>query len=317
MLRSINRSKFLVWLGRWNFMLGLIGTLLLPACASTGATLNSGVGDTFHEHAPYYAGTLASSTPATTGHMPIVYQRGASQSEIFDPPFSHHIENLLKELNNEIEALNVSTRLLDNVSPTVISGSAARTPPDVRFGCATETGLVDGDCAISGDSALGRKGMRLKLAVGRPSKDWITWAEQVMTERGVEQTLVITLEVGQYLVRQRGILGKKELELGTGFVQDLPWLTSLETPVSVLQLTGALVGKDGKAIRIGAEGLYAHRTNLLTSAIGGQALISDDDVKKLGDARRDDLPGKPLVWQVSLRNLVAQLTAKPIGNSSN
>jgi hypothetical protein len=30
------------------------------------------------------------------------------------------------------------------------------------------------------------------------------------------------------------------------------------------------------------------------------------------NARRADLPGKPLVWQVSLRNLVSQLTAQPI-----
>jgi hypothetical protein len=104
---------------------------------------------------------------------------------------------------------------------------------------------------------------------------------------------------------------KKQLELGTASCRT-SWLTSLETPVSVLQLTGALVGKDGRAIRIGAEGLIAHRTSLLASAAGAQALITEEDVKRLNTARRDDLPGKPLVWQVSLRNLVAELTAQPI-----
>ncbi|HZA51832.1 MAG TPA: hypothetical protein VE549_13900 [Myxococcaceae bacterium] len=37
----------------------------------------------------------------------------------------------------------------------------------------------------------------------------------------------------------------------------LPWLTSLETPVSVLQLTGALIDRSGQAVRIGAEGSAA------------------------------------------------------------
>ena len=292
----------------------LLAAAVASGCATTGATLNSGVGDSFHEHAPYYAGRVAPSDKV--GHLPIAYQRGASQAPLFDPKLSEPMQSLLNQMNGFLESLNVSTRLVDGGSVSAVVSKDTRFPPDVRFGCVTENGAPDGDCAISGDSALGRKGMRMKLAVGRPAADWIQWAQQVMTDRGAEQTLVITLEVGQYLVRQRGIVGKKELELGTGYVQNLPWLTSLETPVSVLQLTGALVGPDGKAIRIGAEGLYAHRTNLLTSAIGGQALISDDDVKKLGNARRDDLPGKPLVWQVSLRNLVAQLTSKPMGNSS-
>jgi hypothetical protein len=288
----------------------LLVAVLLSGCASTGATLNSGVGDTFHEHAPYYAGAAVSANAEITGHFPVVYQRGASQAATFDPSLTQPMRDLLTQMNGYLESLNVSKRLIDG-SVSALSSTGSRTPPDVRFGCVT-TGHVDGDCDISGDTTLGRKNMRLKLAVGRPAREWIQWSQQVMTERGAEQALIITLEVGQYLVQQRGIVGKKQIELGTGFMQELPWLTSLETPVSVLQLTGVLVGKDGKAIRIGAEGMLAHRTSLLASAVGAQALISDDDVKKLLNARRDDLPGKPLVWQVSMRNLVSQLTAQPI-----
>jgi hypothetical protein len=40
-------------------------------------------------------------------------------------------------------------------------------------------------------------------------------------------------------------------------------------------------------------------------------MISDEDVQRLRTARREDLPGQPLVWQVGLRNLVAQLTGRP------
>jgi hypothetical protein len=81
--------------------------------------------------------------------------------------------------------------------------------------------------------------------------------------------------------------------------------------VSVLQLTGALVERDGRAIRIGAEGMLARRTSLLASAVGLQALITDKEVDELRTARRDDLAGGPVVWQVALRNLVAGLASRP------
>ena len=133
-----------------------------------------------------------------------------------------------------------------------------------------------------------------------------------MDAAGASSVLVLTLEVGQYRVRQTGLLGKKEVELGTDHVVSLPWLTSLETPVNVLQLTGALVGRDGRAMRIGAEGLLARRSGILASAVGLQALITDKEVEEVRSARRDDLPGQPLVWQVALRNLVAGLTGRPL-----
>jgi hypothetical protein len=101
--------------------------------------------------------------------------------------------------------------------------------------------------------------------------------------------------------------GSKSVELGSDNVQSLPWLTSLETPVTVLQLTGALVDSTGKARRIGAEGIAAQRTRLLVSAIGAQELFGDEEIKRVRSARRDDLAGSPLAWQVALRHLVAEL----------
>ncbi len=98
------------------------------------------------------------------------------------------------------------------------------------------------------------------------------------------------------------------MRLGDGYDVPVPWLTSLDQPVSVLQLTGALVGRDGPAVRIGAKGLVVRRTHLLVSSMGAQALIRDEDVESLRTRRRDDLPGRPLVWQAALRSLVAELT---------
>ena len=41
--------------------------------------------------------------------------------------------------------------------------------------------------------------------------------------------------------------------------------------------------------------------------------MSDEDVEQLRTARRDDLPGEPLVWREGLRRLVEQLLAEGAG----
>jgi len=187
------------------------------------------------------------------------------------------------------------------------------TPPDVRFSCETDPGGPSDECRARDESkALGRGQEYMLLAVGRPSQDWIAEAAAAMQRAGASRALLLSLEVANYLPRQKGWLGgKKEVELGTGYTVGIPWLTSLETPITVLQLTGALVERDGRAVRIGAEGMLARRTPLLVSSIGAQAMISDEDVQRLRTARRDDLPGTPLVWQAAMRQLVAELTGAP------
>jgi hypothetical protein len=287
--------------------------LLTAACASTGATFRSGVGDTYLEHPPYYAGRSAEAVRNDTGrvgYLPIAYQRGASQSVIFDPGSGSGtpIEALLREMNGYLDSLATAASLL---LPSSGARGLAGVPPDVRFGCIPENGVPGNDCAERGDSALGRGLQQMALTVGRPSADWIARADSLMRENGTARTLVITLEVGQYLMRQEGLLGRKVVELGTGNRASLPWLTSLETPVSVLQLTAALVERDGKAVRIGAEGFYAHRTRLAVSAIGGQELIRDEEVREARAQRREDLPGAPLAWKVALRELVTRMAGRP------
>jgi hypothetical protein len=273
---------------------------LTTACATTGATLNSGVGDRLLDHPPYAAGDGRLSGSDRIAHLPIAYQRGGSQEAFFDPEGEPGtpVAALLRDMNAYLDSLGVSVRL---ATPEPRYGIR----PDVYFGCEQNPG---GECvADSRDvSVQGRPWM--KLAVGRPSETWVTPVRRSLDQAGAAGTLVITLEVGQYWPRQKDFLGRKEVRLGDGYDVPVPWLTSLDQPVSVLQLTGALVGRDGRAVRIGAEGLVARRTSLLISSVGGQALIRDEDVESLRTKRRDDLPGRPLVWREALRNLVGELT---------
>ena len=290
-----------------RFLVTVLLASAVTACATTGATLNSGVGDRIMERAPWYAGRAAAEVGAANGrigHLPVAYQRGASQSPMFDPAEGEGVRALLAAMTAWLDSAGLTTRVL--AAPASITG----TPPNVTFGCITSTGAPDGDCAEEGDATLAGGEPRMKLAVGRPSEDWIAWHADLQRAAGVDATLVITLEVGQYLVRQAGLSGRKEVDLGTGNTARLPWLTSLDTPVSVVQITGAIVGPDGKALRIGAEGLLARRTSLLASAAGAQRLISPQDMDSLRTARRTDLPGAPLAWEAGLRELVRGLLGR-------
>lgn len=286
-------------LARGSSTLAII--VLTGACA-TGSTFRSGVGDRLLEHPPWYAGARVIAGPASFGHLPIAYQRGGSQSPMFDPEGGRGtpIATLLAEMNAYMDSLGTTVRV-------ATADSERGTPPDVRFGCETD---ASGECTRDETGALGREGTTMLLAVGRPSESWTTWAAGAMDETNVARAVVLTLEMGQYWTRQTGWRGDKSVELGSGHTAPLPWLTSVETPVTVLQLTGALVDREGKAIRIGAEGLLARRTGLLVSALGAQELLTDEDVQQLRTSRRDDLPGRPLVWQVALRSLMAELTGR-------
>ncbi len=56
--------------------------------------------------------------------------------------------------------------------------------------------------------------------------------------------------------------------------------------------------------------MSAKRTRLTVSSVGGQELVTDEDVAGLLAARREDLPGAPLAWEVGLRTLIERLVGR-------
>lgn len=298
---------------RTNLPLGLSTLALAVAggCATAGSTFDSGVGDAFPDGPPYYAGSRVTGTSARVAHLPIVFQRGATQPASFEPAAAPGtaVAALIAEMNAYLDSLGLSTPL-----PGAGAGETPRgTPPDVQFGCVTDATGDCGDPDAEAGPALRSSPSeqpRMRLAVGRPSADWASWTGAALPRANADRALVITLEVGQYYISKSGWRNSKSIELGTGHTVRLPWLTSLEAPVSVLQLTGAVVDAKGRAVRIGAEGMLARRTGIVMSGFGAQRLISDEDVAELRALRRADLPGQPLVWRVALRTLAEQLTGR-------
>jgi hypothetical protein len=275
--------------------------LAAGACATAGGTFGSGVGDQYLKEPPYYAGSV-SFPVGRVAHLPIAYQQGASQDAMFDPDAhpGSPVAALLAEMNAYLDGLGLS-------SPLAAAGPVRGIAPDVMFGCDRDP---LGDCIRESDDPTGRGAPWLRLAVGRPSPDWTRSAQQAMDAVGADRLLVLTLEIGQYWPHQRNLRGDKEVRLGTGHAVRVPWLTALDQPVQVLQLTGALVDPSGRAERIGAEGLVARRTNLLLLSVGVFELLTDADVEQVRRAVRTDLPGEPLVWQAALHDLLAELMAR-------
>jgi hypothetical protein len=230
-------------------------------------------------------------------HTPIRYQRGGAQPAFLDlagDPGTP-VARLLAEMNAYLDSLAVSAPL---ASPP------DGTPPDVRFGC-------DMDSTDECSSELTQRGEPvMRLAVGRPSREWVTSLEASLTEAAADAALVLTLEIGQYWPRQKNLRGDKIVELGSRHTAALPWLTALDRPVQVLQLTGALIGSDGRALRIGAEGLLAVRTNIFLGSLGIEQLISDSDVERVLHEPLGAGTDSALVWQWAIRSLVAELTAQ-------
>ncbi|HVE80100.1 MAG TPA: hypothetical protein VNA89_14635 [Gemmatimonadaceae bacterium] len=274
--------------------------LAYAAACTTGATFRSGVAPANLDRPPYYAGALVRADTARVAYFPIAYPGGGDAPAVTAAGGGSPVRALLAEMNAYLDSLDVG-------APVARAGGAPTGAPDVRFGCPTD---ASGECAEGGEGLRDVEDRQLRLEVGRPSPAWVAWAGAALEGAGASRGLVVALEATQYWPRQRNLRGDKEVQLGTGHTVSVPWLTALDRPVSVLQLTGALLNRDGTAARIGAEGLLAHRTPFLISAAGVQALISDDDVERLRTLRRDDLPGTPLVWQVALRTLVGELTGR-------
>lgn len=296
------------WMGRgvagWTRCVGaalLAGSV--TGCA--GSTVGSGVGEVRLEAPPYYAAASGerarlSGTPRTVAYLPVTYQRGAIQPGRFEP--SHADGTAMAKLT---EALSLHLDFLASERGWHSVDPLPGAPPDVQFGCVRDEFE---ECAMEGEDGMGDQDTQgMRLAVTRGDRVWTDGVPPLLAEAGADALLVLTLEVGEYWPRQTNWRGSKAVELGTDRVVSLPWLTALDAPVQVIQLTGVLVAPDGRAVRMGAEGLRARRTPILASGFGLRAVIDDEEVESLLSERAGEAPDSPLVWQVALEVLVDQL----------
>jgi len=230
---------------------------------------------------------------ANVGHLPIVLDRRA-----VDPTSQNISKALLEKMSSFFTAAGWTSKLEAINLPI----DAA---PDLFFGNPAMFGSPVGSSKYEEDKVH----PPMVLFYRNASEKWKTELAKVAAAGEVDYVLFTTIGVSEYFVRQTNLLGKKELSLGTNYNVPVKWLTSLEDPVEVLHITGALLDKTGKILRVGAEGIIAAKTaSVLESALDLRNVISEEEINRvMNDVRREDLPDKPLAYQVALQNLVANL----------
>jgi len=240
---------------------------------------------------PYYDGKLKSA-PRHPAHVTIEFR---SEPATIDPTPSNSpaLATLVDSLRVELDRQTMTTRLPVDVR---LQGW-----PDIRFGVrrggAGPDGIPRGLTEI--DTSEPR---RMNFEVEGPSK---TWKRDVSAAMADSVSVVVSVQLGfdELWVRQKDWKGNKTIEIGTDHAVPVPWLTSLDDPVQVLMLTGAVSDRNGKVLRVGAEGILARRTGMTASVIGVQEVLTEKDLASLMEAGA----GQDPAWRVALRRLIANL----------
>lgn len=283
---------------------GIAGILVLMLLALAGCS-NMRLGSTtYFDDMPYYGGKLKGSAHPV-GHFPVTFDKRMDGTFFtMDQERKELLEPVLAEMNAFLDDLDASKPL-----PEIIRDR--NDAPDIFIG---NPDMMDSPASGHISTNADEENSPREMAAYKypPAEHWIIEMQEICAEHDARYSLYITLGFSEYFISMKNWKGSKELRMGTGYKVSVPWMSDMDTPAEVLHLTGALINREGKIVRIGAEGIIAKRTGFWTSVIGFQDMISDKMLKKLmREERRDDLPGDPLTWQVALQNLVAQLTGDP------
>ena len=264
---------------------------VLFACLAAGAVAAATTRGNL-DRPPYYDGKLKGDVrPAA--HVPVTY-RVVPGSLDPTPERSKALAAVLDSLNSELARLGLTAEMSADLSP--------QRHPDVTFGCRRGGTEANGTPRAS-DEIDTTEPRRMAFRVEDASKQW---RESVRLAVGDSLRAIVCVQLGfdEYWVRQKDWKGNKVIDLGSTRSMPLTWLTSLDDPVQVLQLTGVLVAPDGRVLRVGAEGLLARRTGMAASMAGAQEVLTEEELKRLTEP---SATGAGPVWRTALRDLVTGL----------
>jgi len=148
------------------------------------------------------------------------------------------------------------------------------------------------------------------IHIEKPSKEWKTALAQSLTAVNGNYLLIMQLSFDDYPKADQGMFGKKVV-LGTDYEQGLNFLTAIDKPIEVLQLTGMLLDREGNILRAGSEGILAKDTPFSLQIFDIEKEIDKKAIDQLiQNERREDLPGQPLKWKVAIDNLLIKILKK-------
>jgi hypothetical protein len=284
--------------------LGMISLVLFVAVFAGWSKLNafpSGQTDRL-KGAPFYKTYNKKATVgnAATGYVAIGFDE-LTKSEFSYAGREKALQPLAEAMNAYLDSLGWSRRLAGDPLPE-------KGAPYVYVGSAEGEGAPP-------EAAMQRNEHDeyppMVIHIRKPSKAWRAALGASVEANQVEYILLIKLGFSEYPKADKGMFGKKVV-LGTGYEEGIKFLSAVDKPVEVLQVTGMLLDREGNIVRAGAEGIAAKDSPFWVQVLEAQQAMSNEALHKLlHEERREDLTDKPLKWQVALRNLAAQLLAQP------
>jgi hypothetical protein len=268
-----------------------LALLAASAASPSHATTRHGTFD----RPPYYHGKLP-ATVRRVSHVPVSFRTEPGSLDP-TPDRSPALAGLLDSLRSELDRSDRTRPLAGGDRPDMTLSDG----PAVRFGARRGGTGADG-IPLAASEIDTREPRRMDFEYDGPGR---AWKQRVGSAAGdsVHAVVVVQLGFADHWVRQTSWKGSKSIEIGTGRSMPVGWLTSLDDPVQVLQLTGALVTPAGKVLRMGSEGLLARRTGMAASTLGAQEVLTEQEIATLLTAPAGGTP----VWRAALRDLVAQL----------
>ena len=278
--------------GKEPLLLRVLACLIALSLTTLAAPVQAAGTRGNFDRPPYYDGKPKGAVKPAA-HVGVRYRAELGSLDP-TPERSRALAAVLDSLNAELSRLGLTVALAADPSK--------ERAPDVAFGCRRGGTGSDG-LRLAATEIDTREPRRMAFEVEDASKQW---REQLKAAAGesVKGIVSVQLGFGEYWVRQKDWKGNKVIDLGPTRSMPLTWLTSLDDPVQVLQLTGALVAPDGRVLRVGAEGLLARRTGMAASMVGAQEVLGEEELRRLTEP---SATGAGPVLRAALRDLVTGL----------
>lgn len=289
-MKKLSLSKFIARICRVVFILIVVGWSNLNALATDRTDRLKG--------APFYKTYNKKAVIAKAGVGCVAISLDAiTKSEFLYVGREQALQPLVNAMTAYWDSLGMSKRLPNDLL-------ALKGAPYVYVGSAEGEGAPP-------EAAMQRtehdKFPPMVIHIQNAASGWRTALREAMQASQVEYMIWIKLGFSEYPKAGKGIFGKKVV-LGTGYEENIKFLSAEDKPVEVLQVTGMVLDREGSVVRAGAEGIAAKDSPFWVQVLEAQQAMNNEALQNLlQHERREDLPDRPLKWQAALRSLATQL----------
>lgn len=163
-------------------------------------------------------------------HTPLMIDKAMSE-EFFYQGRDQILQPLMDSMNQHLDSLSWSQSLAVSLPETglpylFVGSSDAETAPDATMMMMEEH----------------HEYPPMALYLEKPSREWKSVYTQIMPEQEMDYAILIWIGLTEYPKADKGLF-KKKVILGTGYEREIRFLSAVDKPVEVLQLTGVLMDK--------------------------------------------------------------------------